>query len=356
MKSRDFTGDPARDRTPAAAFYTDSATLHSELEQVFARSWQLVGHAGQLAGDGDFFTASIGHEPLLFVNDAGTLRGFFNVCRHRAGPIATGCGRQRVFSCRYHGWTYDRSGQMLRAPDMEGVADFDPRTISLEKVSLHRWGNLLFATLDPGTPPFEEFHADLLARTADLRIDSLRHVRSRTYEVRANWKIYIDNYLEGYHIPLVHPALNRSLEFDNYVTTLGRNHTLQHAPVREGGNFRRAHGEGAWYFWLFPNMMLNIFQGQLQSNLVTPDGVDRCLVRFDWFAPEPLPDLERDPRWLDLMRVADQVQAEDAGICEAVQRNIVSRAYRPGPYSMAHEQGVHYFHSLLRHWSSKQGA
>ena len=345
------TADIARDRTPPAAFYTDPAVLDAELRGVFARSWQLAGHAGRLAQDGDFFTVRIGAEPLLLVNDAGTIRGFFNVCRHRAGPVAQGCGRQRVFACRYHGWTYDRSGQLLRAPEMEGVAGFDPARIALEPVRVHRWGELLFVALDPQTPPFEEYFAGLLQRCAQLGFESMRHVMTRTYPVEANWKVYVDNYLEGYHIPLVHPALNREIDYRGYVTDPGTRHVLQYASVRTDGaqHYRGDLGGGqAFYLWMYPNLMLNVYQGQLQTNIVIPQGVDHTLVQFDWFAPEPLPDLERDARWADLIRFTEEIQAEDAGICAAVQLNLRSRAYRSGPYSVAREQGVHRFHSLMR--------
>lgn len=342
--------DLARSRTPPAAFYTDPAGVPAEFERAFARSWQLVGHAGQLAADGDFFTVNVGAEPLLLVNDGGTMRGFFNVCRHRAGPIAQGCGRQRVFACRYHGWTYDRSGQLLRAPEMDGVADFDPKGISLEPVRVHRWGELLFAALDPATPAFEQFFQGLVGRCAPLGLEKMGHVMSRTYPVNANWKVYVDNYLEGYHIPLVHPELNREIDYREYVTELGTRYVLQHAPIRAASAKRYTAGSGdgqAYYIWAFPNLMLNAYQGQLQTNTVIPQGVDRCLVRFDWFAPEPLPNPEGDPRWADLIRFSDEIQAEDAEICAAVQANMHSRAYRRGPYSVVRESGVHYFHSLI---------
>lgn len=347
--------DIAHARTPEAAFYTDAAVLRAERERVFARSWQLVGHVDQLEAGGDFFTTSIGEEPLLLVNDGGTLRGFFNVCRHRAGPVAQGCGRQRVFSCRYHGWTYDLGGRLMRAPETEGIAGFDVTTIALEPIAVHTWGPLVFASLDSAAPAFEQQFADVVARCAPLELERMRHVMTRDYFVDANWKVYVDNFLEGYHIPLVHPGLNREIDCRKYVSELGEFHTLQHAPIRketaEHYRYSRggASGEGeeALYYWLFPNMMLNIYQGQMQANIVVPQGAERSLVRFDWFAPEPLPDVETDARWRDLLHFSDEVQAEDAGICEIVQRNMRSRAYRSGPYSPTRENGVHHFHRLM---------
>jgi choline monooxygenase len=305
----------------------------------------------QLAESGDFFTTGVCGENVLAVNDSGVLRAFLNVCRHRAGPIAEGCGRQKLFACRYHGWVYDLKGQLLRAPEMEGVADFDPARIRLDSVRIERLGPMLFVTLDPEIPSLREFFPQLAADCAPYGVETMGYVASHTYQVAANWKVYIDNFLEGYHIPLVHPALDRELDYRRYVTTLREHHVMQFCPIREQGaeHYRVSPGDPpAGYFWLYPNMMLNLYQGQLQANVVIPRGVDRCDVRFDWFAPLPVPDPVRDARWRELVDFSDQIQAEDAGMCEKVQRNLHSRAYRPGHYSPRRESGVHHFHGLLR--------
>jgi choline monooxygenase len=343
--SSSYHADIARARTPEAAFYTDAGGLTRELEHAIGRSWQLAGHAEQLAESGDFLTTEICGEPLLLVNDAGTLRAFFNVCRHRAGPVATGCGRQRLFACRYHGWTYDLKGQLVRAPEM-GEAALDSATIRLEPARVERWGPLLFVALDNDLPAVSEFFPGLEADCAPFGLERMRHGVSRVYPVNANWKVYVDNFLEGYHIPLVHPALNREIDYRSYATVLRPRHAVQSAAVREQGtsHFRAQPGEPpASYIWLYPNMMLNLYQGQLQTNIVIPRGVDKCDVLFNWYAPESLPEL----RWRELVRFGDEIQAEDAHICECVQQNLRSRAYRPGPYSPLREAGVHHFHGLM---------
>ena len=346
MPSR-YHPDIARARTPEAAFYTDAGAYARELDQVIGRSWQLAGHAAQLAEPGDFFTTEICGEPLLVVNDAGTLRAYFNVCRHRAGPVASGCGRQRLFACRYHGWTYDLAGQLVRAPEMEDSVDFDPADIRLEPARVERWGPLLFVAIESDLPPVSEFFPELETDCAPFGLERMRHGTSRTYPVNANWKVYVDNFLEGYHIPLVHPGLNREIDYRSYGTLLRRRHVVQSAAVREQGasHFRAQAGEPpASYLWLYPNMMLNLYQGQLQTNVVIPRGVDRCDVLFDWYAPDTIAEL----RWRELVRFGDEIQAEDAEICARVQQNLRSRAYRPGPYSPRREGGVHHFHGLLQ--------
>ena len=225
-----------------------------------------------MANPGDYFTTRLGNEPLLFTNDGGTIRGFFNVCRHRAGPIAYGCGKAQRLVCRYHGWTYDLGGQLLRTMEMEGAEEFDPTQIRLQSVKVHRFGPLLFAALDPATPAFDEMFPGVSERCAPLGLERMGYVASREFPVKANWKVYVDNFLEGYHIPLVHPALNREIDYRQYVTELGPRHTLQHAPVREGSeHYKGKVGDGqAYYYWLFPNIMVNIYEGQLQSNVVIP--------------------------------------------------------------------------------------
>jgi choline monooxygenase len=267
------------------------------------------------------------------------------VCRHRAGPVASGSGRQPLFACRYHGWTYDLKGQLVRAPEMEGAA-FDPAAIRLEPARIERWGPLLFVALDGDLPAVSEFFPGLDADCAPFGLEEMRHGVSRVYPVNANWKVYVDNFLEGYHIPLVHPGLNREIDYRSYATELRPRHVVQSAAVREQGaaHFRAQPWEPpASYLWLYPNMMLNFYQGQLQTNLVVPRGVDRCEVHFCWYAPQALPE----QRWRELVRFGDEIQAEDAAICERVQRNLHSRAYRPGPYSPLRENGVHHFHGLM---------
>jgi choline monooxygenase len=342
--------DVTQARTPPAGFYTSPEQLLRETTSVLARSWQYVGHAGQLRAHGDYFTAQIGHERLLFVNDSGTLRGYFNVCRHRAGPLAEGCGHATRIVCRYHGWTYGLNGQLLRAPEMDGARNFDPAGIRLEPVALHVFGPMIFAALDPQTPPFDAYHANVASECAPFQLPRMRHVMSRDYAVAANWKVYVDNFLEGYHVPMVHPGLNREIDYKAYVTELGAHHVLQHAPVRPdtASLYRQPDGEpNASYYWLFPNIMLNLYERQLQVNVVIPQGVDDCIVRFDWFALDAGPEHADDPQFRKLLEFTEVVQAEDASICHAVHTNLHSSSYRSGPYSPVRETGVHLFHRLM---------
>ncbi|HLQ12429.1 MAG TPA: aromatic ring-hydroxylating dioxygenase subunit alpha [Steroidobacteraceae bacterium] len=336
--------------TPPASFYTDPARLARERATVFRRSWQYVGHATQLARPGDYFTARIAHEPLVLVNDGGVIRGFFNVCRHRAGPVALGCGNAARLVCRYHGWTYSLQGQLLRAPEMEEAAQFDPAKIHLEPVAVHVLGPLVFAALEISTPAFDIEHPRLTDECAPFQLARMRHVMTREYPVAANWKLYVDNFLEGYHLPQVHPALSREIDYKSYATELDTHRVLQHAPVRTGTGslYTPAAGEpAARYYWLFPNLMLSFYERQLQVNVVIPDGIDRTVVRFDWFALDAGPQHSAQEHFRRLVEFSDLVQAEDAAICQLLQGNVQSSAYRSGPYCPAREAGVQLFHRLM---------
>jgi len=353
LRTRDFDpphADVNQAHAPAAGFYTDPLRLAREFKAVLGRSWQYVGRTDQLRTHGDYFTTHVGREPLLFLRDGETIRGFFNVCRHRAGPLAQGCGHASRIVCRYHGWSYSLEGQLMRAPEMDGTRPFDASGIHLQAVQVQVLGPLIFAALDPDTPPFESFHPQLAGECLPFHLERLQHVMTRDYPVAANWKVYVDNYLEGYHVPMVHPALNREIDYKAYETVLATHRVLQHAPVRPESAqlYSQASGEpNASYYWLFPNIMLNLYEQQLQVNVVIPEAVDRTVVRFEWFALDAGAEFALDPHFRALLELTEIVQAEDAGICEVVQGNLGSSAYRPGPYSPLRETGVHHFHRLM---------
>ncbi|MBX9927609.1 MAG: aromatic ring-hydroxylating dioxygenase subunit alpha [Gemmatimonadaceae bacterium] len=348
-----FDPDITRASTIPSRCYVDPLFLALEEEKVFGRTWQLVGRREQLAEPGAFLTATIAREPIVIVRDGEQLRGFHNVCLHRAGPIAQGCGVRKTLQCRYHGWTYGLDGQLKRAPEMEGTDGFRPEEFRLMPVQVATWGPLVFAALDSKTPPLAHFLDDLPARAARFQPDAMRFVTSKRWTIACNWKVYVDNYLEGYHLPAVHPGLYKELDYDQYRVEPHRYWSLQHAPLRA------AHGatdrkyvpkpgeEDAQYYWLFPNAMLNVYQGQMQTNVVLPRGPDSCEVVFEWFAAQPPENAATDPTWTRLLQFSDEIQDEDIEICEAVYTNLRSRSYDRGRYSAARENGVHHFHGLL---------
>ncbi|MBL0179671.1 MAG: Rieske 2Fe-2S domain-containing protein [Gemmatimonadetes bacterium] len=347
-----FNRDIRFAQTLPSRLYVDPTYLALEEEKIFGRTWQLVGRVADLAESGSFITAQIGDEAIVIVQDRGTLRGFHNICLHRAGPVASGCGTRQTLQCRYHGWTYRLDGTLLRAPEMEGTEGFDPESMRLLPVQVATWGPLVFANLDLKAPPLDHFLEGIGERTARFQPEAMRFVMQKRWTVECNWKVYVDNYLEGYHLPAVHPGLYKELDYDAYRVEPHRYWSLQHAPLRAGHGPERIYvpngeGDDAQYYWCFPNVMLNIYQGQMQTNVVLPCGPDRCEVVFEWYAVDPPADAATDPKWTSLIAFSDEIQDEDIEICERVQQNLRSRVYDRGRYSALRENGVHHFHALL---------
>ena len=332
--------------------YVDPAVLEKEKKQVFGRTWQIVGRREQVARPGDYFTAELCGEPLLLTRDAaGRLRGYYNVCRHRAGPPATGCGSRKVFRCGYHGWTYNLEGKLLNAPEMEGVSDFRYEDFSLRPVEAAEWGAWVFVNLDENAEPLAAALRQLPQQAARFGFDQLKLYERRDYLVECNWKVYIDNFLEGYHLPSVHPSLNRELDYSQYVTELFERHSRQSSPIRGPENqataerrYSQAAGDAvAEYYWVYPNWMLNCYPDNVSLNVVLPLSPERTLVIFEWYFSEAALRTEAPAA---TVRFSDEIQIEDGGICEIVYRNLHSRAYERGRFSARQEAGVHHFHRL----------
>jgi choline monooxygenase len=341
----------ARAETIPARWYTDPAFHAFERDALFARWWQYVGHESRVPNPGDFVCADVAENPVIVVRDkADALRVFYNVCRHRGGPLALEpCGRLRkgVLQCKYHGWTYRLDGALRGVPRFDRTDLFDRDDYGLVPVRLASWEGLLFARLTGAAPPLDALLDGIAERIAPMRLGTKTFFRRVTYDVACNWKVYVDNYLEGYHIPLVHPELCDVLDYRAYVTETARYHSLQYSPIRDGARqYGTAEGE-AYYYFLFPNMMLNILPGRLQVNLVVPLAPDRCRVIFDYLyddatSPEARRAIESD------LAFSDRVQEEDIEICEHVQRGLQSRAYDRGRFSVECEAGVYHFQCLLK--------
>jgi choline monooxygenase len=352
-----FPFDPRIERasTIPARLYNDPVYLELERERIFASTWQLAGRTSQLAEHGAFLTVELGNDSVVVLRDGDVLRGFHNVCLHRAGPVAHGCGRRNTLQCRYHGWTYRLDGSLLRAPEMEEVANFHADEMRLVPVQVATWGPLVFVNVNGKAPPLEDVLEEIPQRVAAFGCERMQYVTSKSWEIACNWKVYVDNYLEGYHLPVVHPGLHKELDYDQYRVEPHRYFSIQHAPLRatHGASPERRYdpakdavGE-AVYVWLFPNTMLNVYMGQMQTNVVIPLSHDRTRVVFDWYAANPPADPGASEEWTKLLEFSDEIQEEDITIVEAVQRNLRSRVYDRGRYSARRENGVHHFHALL---------
>ncbi|MCI0487204.1 MAG: Rieske 2Fe-2S domain-containing protein [Blastocatellia bacterium] len=338
--------------TLPSEWYTDPDALRREKEKIFSRTWQLVGRAEQVARPGDFFTATIADEPVIVARGMDEkLRAFSNVCRHRAGPVAAGCGNRKAFRCGYHGWTYSLEGRLLGTPEFEGVECFNKEEIALPEFSVEVWSGLVFVNIDDACASLFDVLEDLPARSGLKEQTSFQLAARKDWYVDCNWKVYVDNYLEGYHIPIVHPALARELDYTRYRTETRRYYSIQHSPIKRVDSARlhvdeNADENEAQFFWLFPNLMLNVYADNYSTNLIVPLGPERTLTVFEWYFRDA-ESIEAGEQVRRIVEFSDEIQLEDINICEAVHRGLRSRSYGSGRYSVKRENGVHHFHGLI---------
>jgi len=341
-----------RAHTLPAPLYRDADVAELERRAVFAPSWQAIARLDQLEAAGAFVTADVAGEPVLAVRGQdGILRGFLNVCRHHAAAVASEtCGVRAALRCPYHGWTYGLDGALKGTPDFDGVQDFDRGAHGLIPVELAAWEGLVFARVSPEGPSWAEFLGPAAELAPRLGLARMRFFERRSYELGCNWKVFVDNYLDGgYHVPFLHRGLDSVLDYARYEIVNGPRHCLQTSPLRaEGAEAETGavrHGERADYLWLYPNLMINVYGGAMDTNLVLPLAVDRTRVVFDFYF-EDVSDAARE-RNRESVRVGERIQHEDVAICEAVQRGLGSRAYLAGRLSVRREGGMHLFHRLL---------
>jgi choline monooxygenase len=350
-----------RAHTIPSLWYSDPAVYAAECRTVFGNTWQLAGRMDQLAEPGAFLTTDIAAEPILIVRDQeGILRAFCNVCRHRAARVLEAeCGKVSRLRCRYHGWTYDLAGRLRGTPEFEGVADFRREEQGLTGLAVDPWGPFVWVHQNgraPGSnaPALADYLAPLPERIRGLGLESLRFVERREYIVACNWKVFVDNFLDGgYHVNSVHPALAGVLDYAHYRTEIAGHTSVQSSPLiqpdpksedRSAGKVRT--GEMAYYWWVFPNFMLNIYQGVMDTNLVLPLGPERCRVVFDFYFADT-DTAEARTYIAQSIALAHQIQLEDAAICEEVQRGLASRSFHTGRFSVRREAAGYHFHQLL---------
>ena len=337
--------DIRRARTLPAAFYRDPAVFERVRERVFARSWQLVDGAERAAGPGSVlpfaFLEGCVDEPLLLARDGGgALHGLSNVCTHRGNLLCTQPEVLQSLRCRYHGRRFALDGRFLPMPEFEGVRDFPSPADHLPRIQLGPLGPLLFAAVDPAFG-LDELLSPVRERISFLDRLSPDSAGSRVYEVAANWALYCDNYLEGFHVPFVHPDLAKAIEYGSYRTELFAWSSLQVAEPTSPADAFDGSSVAAYYFFLFPNTMLNFYPWGLSINVVAPVAVDRTRIVYrSWV-------LDASRRTRGAGGGLDRVELEDEQIVEQVQRGVRSRLYDRGRYSPSREAGVHHFHRLL---------
>jgi choline monooxygenase len=356
MRRIDIDPDIRRARTLPSAVYHSAEWYAEQRAHLFPRTWHFIGDTRGLDAPGTLHPLTLldrcVDEPMLLVRDGtNTLRCLSNVCTHRGNILVEHpCTDARVMRCRYHGRRFDLDGRMLSMPEFEGVHDFPSATDNLRALPLAEWNGFLFSSIDARTP-FADIIAPVTERIDFLPLDRMRldPATSRDYIIHANWALYCDNYLEGFHIPYIHEGLNEVIDYSGYRTELFPHVSLQVGIAREGDDafdLPRTHpqyGENvaAFYFFLFPATMLNVYPWGISLNAVRPLASDDTCVSFLSYV------------WAQEKRASGaggdlhSVELEDEAVVQSVQRGVRSHSYDRGRYSPKREKGVHHFHRLI---------
>ena len=359
IPDRPFVDDPARSYTLPARYYWDPEVYAREMDAIFGHGWVCLGHGEALTDVGDYTTFVVGDQNVFVVRGKdGVLRGFHNVCSHRAHELLSGAGRTTVITCPYHAWSYHIDGALRTARGSEKVAGFNKDEFCLKPVRVEEFCGFIFVNLDNNAAPLADqsggLEADIRGFAPDL--DQLTHAHRLTFDIKANWKIVIDNFLECYHCPVAHPAFVGLIDVDSYRIVNHGIYSTHHA--RAGGRANKAYStvgaevadHAVW--WLWPNTCILRFPGS--ANIMTmrmiPTGPEGIQWIIDFYFLDSTPDAAQAEA---IAYVKDVLTPEDVSIVESVQRGLHSRGYNQGRFivdeerSGQSEHGVHYFHSLV---------
>ncbi len=348
----DLLSSLAAGATLPAAWYTDPTWYRWEREGIFRRAWQFVGLAEQVARSGDFFTCELDHVPLIVTRDgAGTLHAFVNVCRHRASRIVSAeRGHARAFQCPYHAWTYGLDGGLRGAPGMRAEPDFNPALYSLFEARVDTWGPFIFAALDTDAEPLAAVLGELpeLVAATGVPLDAIKRRVRKVYDIDANWKAVVDNYLECYHCPVAHPGFAQLIDLDDYVIREYDTFSTQTGKARADGQTlydTRGGVRDGFYAFLWPNFTLNIYPGpgNVSLNLFLPLASDRTRAIYDYCFVDAVGKAEED----DFVAFIEQVQQEDITLVESVQQGLGTGFYDQGRLMQKQEQAVGHFQRLV---------
>ncbi|HEX7643126.1 MAG TPA: aromatic ring-hydroxylating dioxygenase subunit alpha [Burkholderiaceae bacterium] len=347
--------DITKAATLDTSFYTEEKYFQEARERVFARSWQWLGLADDAARAGSVapreLLPGLLSEPLMLARDEqGELRCLSNVCTHRGNILVHQACQLKQIRCGYHARRFDLTGKMLSMPEFAEAQNFPSEADNLPSVPFATWRKHGFASIAPAAA-LSDFMAEIETRLSWLPIGDFVHDpgRDRDFDLDAHWALYVENYLEGFHIPFVHAGLNAVVEYGSYASEIGRYANLQLAIAREGepafdipaGATDHGKRVAAYYWWVFPNLMLNFYPWGLSLNLIQPQSRERTRISFRSFVW----NVEKLDKGAG--SGLDTVEMEDEEIVRAVQRGVRSRFYRHGRYSPTRERGVHHFHRLL---------
>ena len=336
MSIFEIESDIRKAKTLDKEFYTDPAYFELSKEKIFARSWQFLGRADEFDGlKPSTILPGFLDEPVLLVKTDDSLKCLSNVCTHRGKILVEKPCHADLIRCNYHGRRFLLNGEMLSMPEFEGVENFPCESDNLRQLPFAARQGFMFASIDP-VDTFEAFVNDVAERFYNDNYDTaeLHLTATREYEVNAHWALYCENYLEGFHIPYVHKALNDVVDYGSYTTE-----TFRYTSLQTG--FNASGAVAARYLFVFPNLMFNFYPWGVSVNIVRPVSPSKTIVEFQTYVS--------DETKLDKGAGADLhgVELEDEAVVESVQKGIRSRFYTHGRYSPTREQGTHHFHRLI---------
>ena len=342
--------DISKAETLPSKYYTDSETFE-KLRTKFTSNWHFAAHISEFEDNNVIplpHLVGLMREPLVLTK-GDEIRCLSNVCTHRGMLIANEKSEGSTLRCTYHGRTFGLDGCFRNMPEFQGVENFPSAADNLKEYPYEQWNGLLFSTLD-GTN-FDELLKPIVERIGWMPISSFKHdpTRHREWEVEANWALYVDNYLEGFHIPYVHEDLHGALDYDNYSTELFDGGVLQVGMASKGEpcfdlpESSPDYGQeiAAYYYWIFPGLMLNFYPWGLSVNIISPISVNRTKIIYHGYVWDE--NKLGEGAGADL----DKVEMEDQFVVEATQQGVSSSAYERGRYSPNRETGVHHFHRIL---------
>ena len=325
--------------TLPASWYRGTERHELERRGAFAASWLFAAHASELATPTSYVATVCAGYPILLTRTAdGAVQGFHNVCPHRAGPlVGDGAGTATSFVCRYHGWVFETDGALRSARDF---GERDPMDgCALWTLRAEVWRGLIFVNVDGTAPPLVEALGGFAEQTSGFDFESFVGAGAWHHDLACNWKTYAENYLEGYHIPIVHRELARSIEVRSYEVIAREDWCLHRAPAKDGTVL-----DGRW-LWRWPNLALNLYRDSMNLEQFVPLGPGVTRVAYRYFSRDGTLDEE-------VSRLSKLLLMEDAAICEAVQRNLDAGIYEQGVLSPRHERGVELFQRLVRRATS----
>lgn len=358
METPPFNGDlPLEEAsTLPSLWYLSPEIYRHELAQVFGQNWIWAGRSEQVRNPGSWFATWIGEESVVVTRSSdGRLHAFSNVCRHRAARICRNShGESSRLRCQYHGWTYDLEGKLRTTPEFDGVSGFNKEENSLPSFFAAEWGPWIFVCLSKNPQEFLNSWKPFSEMSQDYCLDHMRFERRLEYSLNCNWKVFVDNYLDGgYHINTLHPSLAGVIPYSEYRSQIFQKASVQWAPLKnnEVTGVSQVRQGSAQYWWFYPNLMINLYEGLMDVNVVIPEGPNRCRVLFDFYFSESKVNNEAFRE--NSIKVAHQVQMEDQEICEEVQKGLESRFFSAGRFSVQREGTGYHFHQILAKEISK---